>query len=110
MAICPNEVHIGDIGTVFRVTLNDCGGGTPVVVDVSSATTKQILFTKPDKTVLTKDATFTTDGTDGQIEYASIDGDLDAKGTWKIQARIVFPNGSKWSSDVSKFKVYPNLD
>ena len=98
------EIHVGDIGTAFEITLKDCD----VVVDVSTATVKQIIFKKPDKTVITKTADFKTDGTDGIIHYLTILDDLDLKGTWYVQAKVTLPTGT-WSSDTSKFKVYANL-
>jgi hypothetical protein len=104
MATCVQEIHLGDIGTVFEITLKDCD--TPV--NVSTATTKQIIFQKPDKTNLTKTATFSTDGSDGKIRYVTVASDLSVKGTWKIQAKVVMPSGT-WSSNIETFKVYENL-
>jgi hypothetical protein len=66
------------------------------------------LFSKPDGAVVEKTAVFSTDGSDGKIRYITVDGDLDAIGKWKIQARVVMPTGS-WSSNLSSFKVYGNL-
>lgn len=99
-----NEIHVGDIGTTFRVLVKDGSD----VVDISSATTKQILFTKPSTDTLTKDASFTTDGSDGLIEYDTLSGDLDESGIWKIQAYLVLSGGS-WHSDIAIFKVHGNL-
>jgi hypothetical protein len=65
--VSAGEVHVGDVGTVFRLTLSD--GST--IVDASGATTKEILFRKPSGAVVTKSAAFTTDGTDGKIEYVT---------------------------------------
>ncbi len=104
MATCVQEIHVNDIGTVFEITLKDCD----VVVNISSATTKQIIFQKPDQSVIIKTAQFTTDGTDGKIRYTTVDGDLDLQGPWKIQAKVVLPTGT-WSSNVDKFKVWSNL-
>ena len=99
------EIHLGDIGTAFEVTLKDCD----VVVDVSTATLKQIIFRKPDKSVVVQDATFGANGgTDGIIQYITILDDLDQTGTWYIQAKVTLPTGT-WSSETSKFKVYKNL-
>jgi len=98
------EIHKGDVGTVFQVTLLD---GT-TVVDISGATTKQILFQKPNGTTMTKNATFVTDGTDGKLKYTTVANDLDTIGLWKIQARVVLPTGS-WHSDTGTFRVYKNL-
>lgn len=100
-----NEIHKGDIGTIFEVTLKD----DVAIVDVSSATTKEIFFRKPDgTTVLTKAAEFKTDGTDGIIQYTTILDDLDSVGGWKIQGHVILSTG-EWKSDIASFKVYDNL-
>ena len=99
-----NEVHIGDTGTRFTLTFYD----DTTLVDVSAATTKQILFLAPDGGLLTKTATFTTDGSDGKIYYDSLAADFDEKGVWCWQGRVVTPSG-EWWSDVASFEVYPNL-
>jgi hypothetical protein len=98
------EIHQNDIGTQFKITLNDCD----TAVDLSAATVKQIRFTKPSGTVLTMTASFYTDGTDGIITYTSVAGDLDELGTWKIQAYVEV-NGGKYSSSLQSFKVNRNL-
>jgi len=101
---CIQEIHVDDIGTVFEITLVDCD--TPV--NISAATAKSIIFSKPDGTTVAKTATFTTDGSDGKIRYTTIANDLDLDGKWKIQAVVVMPTGS-WSSNISTFAVKPNL-
>ena len=98
------EIHTYDIGTVFEVTLLD----TDVAVDVSAASSKEIIFLKPDGTSVTKTAEFGTTGIDGIIKYTTIEDDLDTVGGWKLQAKVTLPTGT-WSSDISKFKVYSNL-
>ena len=100
----PTEIHVGDIGTVFEVTIQDDG----VAVNISSATTKEIIFRKPDKTLLTKAANFSTDGTDGKIRSTTVSGDLNAAGVWSIQAHVILPGGD-WKSSISEFSVIPNL-
>jgi len=99
-----NEIHQNDIGTQFKCTIKD----DTTAVDVSSATTLQIIFTKPNGSQLTKDASFYTDGTDGIIYYNSVSGDLDTVGTWKLQGYVVLSSGS-WKSDIKRFKVHRNL-
>ena len=99
-----NEIHKGDIGTTLKTTVKNAS----VVVDISAATTKNILLGKPDGTSLTKSGSFTTDGTDGDLEYATISGDLDQIGCWKLQAHIVTSSG-EWKSDLSIFEVYKNI-
>lgn len=101
---CVQEIHIGDIGTVFEITITDC----TAAVDISTATDMSVVFRKPDGTVVENEASFLTDGEDGKLIYTTIAGDIDQKGTWKIQAKVVMPSGS-WSSNIDSFKVYENL-
>lgn len=99
-----NEIHVADVGTVFTITVQDGDD----VVNISTATLKQIIFQKPDDTTLTKTASFVTDGSDGQIKYTIIAGDLDVPGRWRIAAYIEMPSG-KWHTDITTFQVYENL-
>ena len=111
------QAQVNDIGTVFRVTVYDTTstGGT-TVADISLATTKQFTFKRPDGTTFDRTAVFTpvseggagSPGTDGNIQYLSVDGDLDVAGTWHLQAYVVTPAGN-WKTDVGHFKVYENL-
>ena len=101
-----SEVHKNDIGTIFRVTIID---ENDTIVDVSSASTKRILFKKPNGTLLEKTATFYTNGTDGIIQYITITGDLDTVGVWQLQAYVVL-SGNQYRSNITTFKVYRNLD
>ena len=99
------DVHVNDWGTKFVITIKDEAGA---VVDVSSASTRKIYFTKPNGELLTNDAGFMTDGTDGKIQYTTIEGDVDIPGTWKVQGMIETAEG-EWSSDITEFEVEPNL-
>ena len=99
-----DEVHVGDIGTVFEATITDAG----VVVDISGASTKDLNFLKPSLATLNKAASFTTDGTDGKIRYTTLSGDLDEAGTWQIQGHVIF-GGGDWSTDIIKFNVFANI-
>jgi hypothetical protein len=97
--------HVNDFGTTFQITLTDADG---VAVDVSSATTKQILFEKPDGTALTKIAAFLTDGTDGIIQWIATAGVLVDFGLWKIQGRVLAA-GFQYSSEKGDFRLGTNL-
>lgn len=100
------EIHLNDIGTVFRLTIVDCD---LVAIDISTATVKNVTFKRPDGTTFTKTGVFATDGTDGVIDYVTIDGDLDMSGEgWKIQAVVTLSTGT-WSSEIGLFTVYDNL-
>ena len=98
------EIHVGDTGTVFeRTVLN---GGTPM--DISQATLRQFIFMKPDKTSLTIDAEFATDGTDGVLRCTSTSTMLDQPGYWKLQVHIVTATSDR-KSDIDIFTVTRNL-
>lgn len=84
-----NEVHVGDIGTVYKQTLEDSG----TAIDISGASAMQFLVLKPDGTTATWTAAFDTDGTDGVIKYTTVADDLDQAGVWYIQAKITFASG-----------------
>jgi hypothetical protein len=99
-----SEIHYGDIGVNFNITVMN---GT-AVLNVSNANSISIIFQKPDSSDLTKTASLVTNGTDGKIKYTTVAGDLDQIGTWQIQARVDF-GASVFSTDVQKFKVYRNI-
>jgi hypothetical protein len=106
-----NEMRKGDIGTVIEVTVKDGDN----VVDVSSATTKQFIFLLPDGSLLTRNASFINDGTDGKLQYTftttgtPAEAELDQIGTWRFQIYIVLQSGS-WKSGIGQFQVYDNLE
>ena len=91
-----------DAGTVIEVTITDAAG---VVLDISDATTRELIFRRPYTTARApKAATFTTEGTDGKIQYTTVVTDLDVPGTWEVQAHIITPSGN-WRSTVKTFTV-----
>ncbi len=80
----------GAVGAILTVTVIYPNGSPR---DISTATTKRILITQPDGTVLTKTASFDTDGTDGVLTYTTIAGDLDLDGgTHRMRAYIDMPS------------------
>ena len=99
------EIHVGDIGTKFEATVKDDG----VVVDISAASTKQIIFKKPDGTVVPRNASLSGTGTDGKMYWTTTQAtDLDQAGLWQRQGVVALSGGS-WHSDVQSFTVYENL-
>ena len=99
-----SEIHVDDIGVNFNITVMN--GSVPL--DVSNADNIYIIFQKPDGSDLIKTASLITDGTDGNIRYTTVAGDLDQVGTWQIQAKVDFTI-SVFSTDIQKFKVYRNI-
>ena len=101
-----NEIHLNDINTIFETEIRD---NTDAVIDISSATTKNFLFSKPNSTIVTQTGIFTNDGTDGLLRYITTTGDLDAVGIWCYQIDIAF-SGGHWHSDTTQFRVEPNIN
>lgn len=78
------------------------------IVDVSLASTKEIVLKSTSGLVLTKTASFFTDGSDGWITYTTISGDIDAAGRWYIQGHVTLPTGD-FHSAVEPFQVSTNI-
>ena len=98
------EIHVGDVGTQLVVTVKD----NTTVVDIASATAKYITLKRPDGTSLQKNTSFVTDGTDGQMQYTTVSGDLSICGSWKMQGKVEITSGD-FNTDITSFKVYRNL-
>jgi len=96
--------HVGDIGLVFEVTIKD---GTSAI-NISDATTKDLIFSRPDGTKVTVSAVFKTTGADGIIKYTTVSGDLSVAGTYGLQAHIIRPSGN-WKTDKGRFPVDSNI-
>ena len=102
------EIHIGDVGTTIRITIQDVDStGVSSVLDVSNATVN-IILGKPDGTSISRATSYVTDGTDGLVQYITQAGDIDLQGTWSIQVQVNTLSGS-WKSSVGTFKVYSNI-
>lgn len=99
-------LYAGDTGTILRAELADQDG---TALDVSAATTKVLLFKRPDGVVLRKAAAFSTDGTDGKIQCTFAEGELRPAGEWAWQAYVELPTGA-WHSTVAGFTVAEPLD
>jgi len=105
MASCKS--YVGNEGTKVKVTLKDCDGE---VIDVSTASVKQITFVKPKasdpstKEEVVKTLLFETDGSDGVMYYIIEPGFLDVKGSYAGQPYVELPTG-KWYGTPIKFSV-----
>jgi hypothetical protein len=92
---------VGDAGTTLRFTVREAGAA----IDISTATTKQILLRKPDGTVVAKTAGFGTNGSDGVLTYSILTADLDTAGEWRARANLVLSTGWSGQSDIDAFTV-----
>ncbi|HIF54732.1 MAG TPA: hypothetical protein EYF94_02675 [Porticoccaceae bacterium] len=111
---CQNEIHDGDVGTEFIVTITECIAGIETPVDISTSITRKIIWLNPDGVKTEYTAAYTLpasggvgNGTDGQISYFTTLGDL-VTGSYKIQVKVTTPEGI-WSSEIDRFKVKANL-
>lgn len=100
-----SDLHIGDVGTVLRFTVKEQN----VALDISGATVKKLKLKKKDKTTVEFDMEFTTDGTDGQVEYTTQANDIDQKGKWYAQVYLEMPSG-KWHTSKVEIEVDDNVD
>lgn len=107
------EVHIGDVGTLYRVTITD--SGTPL--DLTPATTTELIFRFGAAAPVVKPATVETDGTYWYLVCEAEAGFHAQAGPYRVQARVVFPDGSVYHSDVRsaddagrELRVHSNLD
>lgn len=100
------NIHIGDVGTLMRVTIYDQDNAA---IDLSGVIVKKILLRKPNGQVVEKTALFNTNGTDGKLKYTTLTGDIDVAGAWKLQGYIEGTT-TKWHSDIVEFTVDGNLN
>lgn len=101
-----SELHQYDYGTVIKALIKN---NALEIEDVSLATSKYFYFEKPSGSMLTKNGNFTTDGSDGYIEYVIASGELDEVGIWSVQCHVITPSGS-WRTNIPEFRVEKNLD
>jgi hypothetical protein len=97
-------LQVGGVGVIIQLVIKQNFG----VLDISSATNKQIILKKPDGSSQICDASFFTDGQDGLIYYRTREGDLNLPGTYLAQAKIETPSFTGYSSQTS-FVVSANL-
>lgn len=93
------QVRVGDVGTVITLTVYEDGA----VKDISSATDLQILIKKPSGELLEKEATFSTDGTDGQLTYTTESDGWTEEGFYEVRAGFSL---NFWSGTSTELKVH----
>lgn len=119
----PLEVHLGDIGTIYRVRVTDENGD----FDPRSATIKQLIFAMPGGVVLEKDATVLVGSgdEDGQffLSYtvaddagSPTDDFHQTVGKFRLQAYLEWADGTHYHSNVrttdddgNELRIHRNL-
>lgn len=104
MAVSAATIHVGDIGTVIRLTIVDQDNRA---VSLVGYTQLKLDIKKPGG-VMTKTLVFVNAGTDGKVQYVSVAGDFDVPGTYTFQAFVELPSG-QWSSTKDTKQVEANL-
>lgn len=99
------EIHVGDIGTAFIITIKN---EADAIVDISTAVSKTVYFKKPSTEIISKNAVLTTDGADGKMQVVTTSGDIDQKGRWIGQAKVEFVGG-QWYTNNFIFNVEGNI-
>lgn len=119
----PYEVHVGDIGTKYRVRVLDESGD----FDPSSASVKQLIFSMPGGVLLEKTATVETGSgaeagrffltyTVTAASGSPSDEFHETSGRFKVQGYLEWADGKKYYSnkrttddDGNELRVHPNL-
>jgi hypothetical protein len=100
-------IQEGAIKAIIVLTyINPNTGG---IMDLSNATTKNLIFKRPNGQLLTKPAEFVTDGTDGKLKYVTVAADdTTPAGAWRVQADVIKPD-YQGRSRPGLYFVYRNL-
>ncbi len=112
------EIHVGDVGTQYRVKLTDtsvCDLSEPF--DPTAASSKQLIFGFPSGAVAV-DADMLQVDDDWYLTYTVLDDDFHAApGKFSLQAVIEFGDGQVYHSSIRKtddcgheLRLWPNLE
>lgn len=99
-------LQVNDAGINIIVTVMQQDDTT--VEDLSAATSKVIYLGRPDGSLISGNASFVTDGTDGKISYLTQTSDLNLIGIYKVQASYVVSGNIK-HTDKDQFVVSSNV-
>ena len=94
------KIYKGDVGTIIKL---DTGN------DLNSATTTKIKWKDPDGQTGEWIADIETPAADGYISYKITNGDLNKKGTWKVQSYVEFDT-DHWLGETISLKVFEEFE
>ena len=110
-----DNLQAGVVGATIRVTCvqpqtaaEKAAGAPRVPLDISASTVHELIFRRPDGSVVTKPALFVTDGADGALQWTSQAGDVEPWGTYSVQPNIVMPSFTGRGQRAA-FEVLKNL-
>lgn len=98
--------QVDDVGIVLLVQMYKQSDGTPL--DISDASSLQIIYSFPDGTRFTKTASLYTDGIDGKLYFTTEEDDLPIAGYYSIQGKVVIGSAIIFS-EVEQFSVLDNV-
>lgn len=99
------QFHVNDTPKLI-LTMKDPNVIPQTAHDISAMTTKTLKVMKPDGTQASFTASFTTDGTDGKIEYQFAKTELDQAGWWDVYG-FVSNATLNFRSNSIRFEVFP---
>lgn len=102
---CKYSVQLGGVGLIFIL---ECLSSAGELVDLTDATSVEMIFRPPAGNHFTRTAQISTPGTLGQIKYITEVGDLTQKGRWEYQGHVVWP-GKDLKTSVATFEVLGNI-
>ena len=97
-------MRVGEFGKSITITLQNAAG---VAVDISSYTTRTVEVRFKNK-VISKTATFLTNGTDGKLTFNFAAGDLSEDGDWELQVGLS-KTGELTKSDIAIMEVKESI-
>lgn len=66
--------------------------------DISTATNLQVIFKTPRKDNITKTGVFTTDGSDGLMQYVKETVDFNTLGVWRVRGKYTLGSTTKYTT------------
>jgi len=101
------KVHTGDTNTDFQLLVQDTEvTGANTIVDLATATVKQMVFTDPDGIEQTVSASaLNGSGSDGILRHINTTITIAKKGFWKYRAKLTLSGGSVYQSNDVIFEV-----
>jgi len=121
---CHAEIHVGDIGTIYRSLVVDQDGNS---FDPTGATVMKLIFKMPNGLILWKDAVMTTNGspaTQWFLEYEVMPGDgvgspgefHDNAGLLQVEGYLEYADGRVFHSQIissdedgNELRIFENL-
>lgn len=92
-------------GQVFQATFKQSGTAQNIS---SYTTTQEFIFMTPSGTAKTIAASFTSDGTDGKIQFTIGSADFNEAGAWTVQGHVT-SNSKALYTKAKRFRVHEKI-